>query len=157
MIQSAIGVGKTTVDSDHVETPNWLKNAIKEEFGTTFDPCPLRAKFDGLSINWQKSNFVNPPFSSKELWMMKAEKEMEKGNTTVMLMPFRLSNYFINRVILNKNVRLRILKNRVKFVGYQRAFPCHVCLVIYPGCEEHKQSSSDNYEYFELECITNKT
>lgn len=71
--------------NDSSKTPQWLLDM----FPGFFDPCPLNDKpeFDGLSIPWQKFNFVNPPFSNKKPWILKAIAEMELGNTTVMLLP----------------------------------------------------------------------
>ena len=47
-------------------TPPELMRALKKEFGFNFDPCPHpRPKnFDGLTCEWKKSNYVNPPFGS---------------------------------------------------------------------------------------------
>jgi len=68
---------------DKSPSPKWLLDLLQ----TFFDPCPLNPDFDGLLINWKKYNYVNPPYSNKRPWIEKAIKEMEKGNTTVMLLP----------------------------------------------------------------------
>jgi hypothetical protein len=48
-------------------TPPDLFERIQEEFGDLeFDPCPhpVPEGFDGLTCDWGKSNYVNPPFGS---------------------------------------------------------------------------------------------
>ena len=60
--------------SDNWETPKELYNSLNAEFDFDFDPCPINCKsFDGLEIDWGKSNFVNPPYSQKlkELFVKK--------------------------------------------------------------------------------------
>ena len=51
--------------SDHWKTPPEFYNKLDAEFHFNFDPCPLYAEFDGLNIEWQSSNYVNPPYSRK--------------------------------------------------------------------------------------------
>jgi len=51
--------------SDHWETPDKLYNELNKIFHFDFDPCPLHADFDGLTIDWGKMNFVNPPYSRR--------------------------------------------------------------------------------------------
>jgi hypothetical protein len=64
-------------------TPKWLYQL----FFDFFDPCPVNPIFDGLAIPWKIANYVNPPFDDKVPWIKKAIEEMDKGNTTVMLLP----------------------------------------------------------------------
>ena len=39
-------------NSNHWATPPELYNKLNDEFNFDFDPCPLNATFDGLSIEW---------------------------------------------------------------------------------------------------------
>ena len=70
--------------NDSYATPEWLFSVFKG----WFDPCPLNDKplFDGLSIDWKKYTYVNPPYSNPLPWVEKAIKEMKKGNLIVMLL-----------------------------------------------------------------------
>ena len=47
-------------------TPPDLYASLHAEFNFTFDPCPypLPAGFDGLTMPWGQSSYVNPPFGS---------------------------------------------------------------------------------------------
>ena len=54
-----------------------------------FDPCPLHSEFDGLSIEWGKNNFVNPPYGDLKTWINKAIKEARKNKNVILLIPSR--------------------------------------------------------------------
>lgn len=71
--------------NDSSKSPDW----ILDVFHDYFDPCPLNDKpeIDGLSIPWKRYNYVNPPYSDKKPWILKAIEEQKLGNTTVMLLP----------------------------------------------------------------------
>jgi hypothetical protein len=69
--------------SDLSPSPKW----ILDMFQDYFDVCPKNPEFDGLSINWKRFNYCNPPYSNKVPWIKKAIEEMKKGNTSVMLLP----------------------------------------------------------------------
>ncbi len=79
-------------------TPPMLMKELNEEFRFDFDPCPfpLPSGFDGLSIDWKESNFVNPPFGSiiqdgkkkgPTAWAKKSIEEFKKGKKVVMVYP----------------------------------------------------------------------
>lgn len=79
-------------------TPPELMDRLDSEFHFDFDPCPypLPDGFDGLTCEWGKSNYVNPPFGSiiqdgrkkgPTAWARKSIKEAKKGKRVVMVYP----------------------------------------------------------------------
>ena len=79
-------------------TPDDLMEQLNNEFKFDFDPCPYPKPndFDGLTNEWGKSNYVNPPFGSiihegkkkgATAWVRKAIKENEKGKDVVFVFP----------------------------------------------------------------------
>lgn len=79
-------------------TPKELYQSLDNEFHFTFDPAPYPRPegFDGLSIDWGNSNYVNPPFGSVVIdgkkmgptaWARKAITEYQKGKKVVMVYP----------------------------------------------------------------------
>jgi len=71
-----MGNKKPEENKFHVENKNdgkhyWLTppnvyDPLQSEFNFDFDPCPYPKpdNFDGLTCEWGKSNYVNPPFGS---------------------------------------------------------------------------------------------
>ena len=108
--------GKT---NDDWQTPDWLYNQLDDEFKFDFDPCPYQANFDGLSIEWGNSNFVNPPYSRtiKPKFIQKAYDESLKGRLSVLLIPSATGTKQFHELIL-PNAEVRFLKGRVNFKGY---------------------------------------
>ena len=79
-------------------TPPEVMEPLQTEFKFDFDPCPhpLPDGFDGLTCEWGKSNYVNPPFGSilhqgkkkgPTAWARKAIAEQKKGKDTVLVYP----------------------------------------------------------------------
>lgn len=79
-------------------TPPALMEQMQGEFNFDFDPCPYPKPddFDGLTCEWGKSNYVNPPFGSimhegkkkgPTAWVRKAISEQEKGKDVVIVFP----------------------------------------------------------------------
>ena len=79
-------------------TPKDLMKELNDEFNFDFDPCPYPKPndFDGLTNEWGKSNYVNPPFGSiihegkkkgATAWVRKAIAENEKGKDVVFVFP----------------------------------------------------------------------
>ena len=87
------------VDGKHYWlTPNDVMKELNDEFNFDFDPCPYPKPedFDGLTNEWGKSNYVNPPFGSiihegkkkgATAWVRKAIAENEKGKDVVFVFP----------------------------------------------------------------------
>ena len=114
---------------DDWETPKEFLNMIRAEFGAFSDPCPITFKeeysgnswypnFDGLKIDWQEINFINPPYNrkDKEAFIRKAFKESKKGKLCVMLLPVSTSTKIFHEIIY-PNAEIRFLKGRIKFKG----------------------------------------
>ena len=67
--------------SDQWATPKETYDALNAEFHFDFDPCPLaeEPEFDGLSVEWGRSTFCNPPYSKIKEWVAKAHAEATGG------------------------------------------------------------------------------
>jgi len=70
---------KTT---DNAPSPKWLLDFFKDYW----DPCPSVPAFNGLIVSWSKKNYVNPPYSNKVPWILKAIEESWKGNKSIMFL-----------------------------------------------------------------------
>ena len=86
-------------------TPPKLMSDLEAEFGPfDFDPCPYPKPegFDGLTCEWGRRNYVNPPFGSimhqglndkkpkkkgPTAWMRKAIDESNKGKFVLIVYP----------------------------------------------------------------------
>ncbi len=101
---------------DHWATPKAFYEKLDAEFRFDFDPCPLKADFDGLAIAWGKSNFVNPPYNrvDKPKFIQRAFEEWRKGNTCVLLIPASTSTEQFHELIL-PHAEVRFVKGRIKF------------------------------------------
>jgi hypothetical protein len=110
---------RNLIHSDNWATPKELYDNLDAEFNFDFDPCPLNSDFDGLKIEWGKSNFVNPPYSRKlkEAFVIKAAQESHKGKRCVLLLPVSTSTKLFHEYILPQAKLIRFLKGRVKFLG----------------------------------------
>jgi hypothetical protein len=79
-------------------TPPDVYDRLNSLHGFDFDPCPFPKPddFDGLTAEWGRSNYVNPPFGSiihegkkkgMTAWVRKAIAEQQKGKRVVMVYP----------------------------------------------------------------------
>jgi len=88
--------------------PPEIYDPLNKEFRFDFDPCPNpRPKdFDGLKIEWGKSNWVNPPFwAGITAWVKKAIEEQQKGKTSILILP--LDNWV--NLLLSNGAEIRTL------------------------------------------------
>lgn len=79
-------------------TPPELMDELMNRYQFNFDACPypLPSGFDGLTMDWGSSTYVNPPFGSiihqgkkkgPTAWARKAIAEAKRGNRVVMVYP----------------------------------------------------------------------
>jgi hypothetical protein len=103
---------------DNWETPKDFLDKIRDEFGDFFDPCPINADFDGLSIDWKEVNFVNPPYNRKlkEAFIFKAYCESKKNKTCILLLPVSTSTEIFHNFI-DRKAEVRFIRRRLKFKG----------------------------------------
>jgi hypothetical protein len=101
-------------------TPPDLYAALDAEFHFDFDPCPfpLHPGFDGLTCEWGRSNYVNPPFGSiihngkkkgPTAWVRKAIIEWQKGKRVILVYPIDKWVPMLLTAILGANGRVRNL------------------------------------------------
>ena len=107
-------------NDDNYATPPELYNELNQRFQFDFDPCPYNeGKINkcGLSIDWGKSNFVNPPYTRKlkEAFILKGIEEMKKGNLCVFLLPVSTSTKIFHEQILPNATNIEFIKGRIKF------------------------------------------
>lgn len=117
--------------SDNWKTPIDVYNKLNEEFNFDFDPCPLNDNpdFDGLSVEWGNSNFINPPYSNISAWCKKAYEESLKGKTCVMLIPSRTDTRYWHDYIM-KAKEIRFIKGRLKFGDSKNSAPFPSAIII---------------------------
>ena len=101
-------------------TPPELFEKLDKEFKFDFDPCPFPKpeNFDGLTCEWGKSNYVNPPFGSiihegkkkgPTAWVRKAITEWEKGKLVVLVYPIDKWVLMLLKAILGEHGEVRNL------------------------------------------------
>jgi len=107
---------------DHWETPQYVYDYLEAEYFAGypeyFDPCPLHADFDGLSVEWGAANYINPPYNrrDKEAFILKAYAESQKDKLCVMLIPASTETEIFHDIIV-PNAKVILIRRRVKFKG----------------------------------------
>jgi len=106
--------------SDDWATPEWLMGL----FEGWYDPCPLRADFDGLAIGEWDSNYrqhepngiyINPPYSNPLPWVRKAiETNHKYGTKIVMLLKHDSSTRWFSE-LKEAGARFLMIEGRLKY------------------------------------------
>ena len=91
---------KPSLNKDYTNSKFWIippeiYGPLNKEFGFDFDPCPYPFLEDGITKDWGKVNWVNPPFRRADAmnghgptaFVRKAIEEQKKGKTSVLILP----------------------------------------------------------------------
>ena len=108
--------------SDNWATPPAFYNALNKCLSFDFDPCPFLHnidEWDGLTTEWGKMNWVNPPYTQKlkEAFICKAVEELHKGKTSVCLIPASTSTKLFHETIAPNAELIMFPKGRIPFIG----------------------------------------
>ncbi|HEY5688553.1 MAG TPA: DNA N-6-adenine-methyltransferase [Yeosuana sp.] len=118
--------------TDHWSTPRSVFDKLDNEFDFNYDPCPLNADFDGLSMEWGERTFCNPPYSKLSKWIEKAYKESLKNKLIVLLIPSRTDTKAWHEYIM-KSTDIRFIKGRLKFGNAKHNAPFPSVIVVFDG------------------------
>jgi hypothetical protein len=113
------------------KTPDDLYDILNNEFNFDFDPCPENPKFNGLIVDWKKSNYVNPPYKNQKAWVVKAYLESLNDKICVMLLPARTDTKLFHDFIFKKAHEIRFIKGRLRFKQYTNSAPFPSMIVIF--------------------------
>ena len=96
-------------------------------------------KFDGLTENWDRYTWCNPPFDECRKWVQKAYGEQQRGNTSILLIPVRTeTSYWHEYILTNKNVDIHWIRKGPRFINPETMEPMGVfknalALVMFKG------------------------
>jgi len=115
---------------DSVRTPKFIVEPLLREFGVKafYDPAPYNINFqkgkdkDGLTTDWGKISFVNPPYSSVRPWFRKAVEEWQKNKTVIMFCKLTAIGSAYAKLYM-KGAERRVLSKKVPFPGYGGRLP----------------------------------
>jgi len=125
------------------KTPSGFYKQLDDEFHFDFDPCPLNPtpETDGLSIDWGKRCYINPPYGKAVRgWLEKALYEIKKGNTdiAVFLLPSYTDVKWFHEVVLPEATEIRFIKGRLKFGEHNNSAPFANVVVVF-SCHERSK------------------
>ena len=98
--------------SDNWATPKYIYDKYIES--GYFDPCPLNNCFNGLEIEWEDKNFINPPYSNIKAWVDKAIDQHKKGKECVLLIPARTDTKYFRKLV-DYGVEITFITGRLHF------------------------------------------
>lgn len=119
--------------NDLVQTPVALYRKLDDIYHFDFDPCPVNPNFDGLSVEWGKMNFVNPPYSEISKWLEKGVEEKKKGRTSLFLITARTNTKYWYNYIVQHAKQISFFERGICFQGFDKPLPIPLCLVLFDG------------------------
>lgn len=117
-------------------TPKRVYEQLNTIFSFDFDPCPPNPQYDGLSIDWRKSNYVNPPYGREiGLWLKKGFEESRKGKIVVMLIPSRTDTKWWHDYAMEAK-EIWFVRGRLKFDDQENSAPFPSAIVVFEKRED---------------------
>lgn len=127
-------------NSDLWATPQWLFDALDQEFGFTLDPCCtsesakckryFTPEDNGLVKDWSTEVvFMNPPYSECAAWMQKAYQSSLAGATVVCLVPARTDTRWWHGFAMKAEIRL--IKGRLRFGDAAQNAPFPSAIIVF--------------------------
>jgi hypothetical protein len=131
-------------DSDHVQTPLYIKERIFEKYGPFLDVCPYQSEKDYLNERWVGTVFCNPPYSNPIPFIKKGFWHWKDGNTCIFLLK-QHSTFFsaewVHNYILGKAL-IYPFNHRIQFQGYSEKARFSNLLVVFVAGETHESIKS---------------
>lgn len=143
-----------------IETPDWLKKQVIEEFGEFYDPCPVDPTEDGLATDWNQKMgetgsdcvYVNPPYTRGNIkkWVWKCYREHLSGcGPIILLIPsYTDTEYFHDCIYQKEGVEIRFFKGRIKFKGYTDGRASFASMLIIFGGASSGRSLAESHDPF---------
>ena len=90
--------------TDEWRAPQSLFDKLDKEFNFDSDPCPMKGKplKNGLSSEWGKRVFVNPPYSEIKEWVANGWA-MANYNKAIVVMLIPSRTWFLNPTKFNSS------------------------------------------------------
>jgi site-specific DNA-methyltransferase (adenine-specific) len=124
------------------QTPKAVYDTLDKEFHFDFDPCPHNPTFNGLTCEWGKSNFVNPPYGRQITdWIVKGCAQYLQGKTVVFLIPSRTDTRWWHQYIMVHATEIRFIKGRLKFDGSKNSAPFPSAIVVMKAITTSRRGS----------------
>jgi phage N-6-adenine-methyltransferase len=127
--------------TDEWSTPQWLFEALDQEFGFTLDACSTHENAkcgkhytrteDGLRQSWENEIvWMNPPYGRAiETWISRAHDAAEREQATVVcLIPARTDTRWWHRYVMKHEIRL--LRGRLRFGDAMASAPFPSAVVV---------------------------
>jgi site-specific DNA-methyltransferase (adenine-specific) len=113
-------------------TPKAVYDALDEEFGFTFDPCPLGGDEDGtasLFSDWKGQRvFCNPPYGPE---LRPFLERWHDADLAVYLIPARTDTRWFHEIVLPYASEIRFVRGRLKFGDAKNSAPFPSMLAIF--------------------------
>jgi len=114
--------------SDTHITPQRVYDLINEWWGynkeNMFDPCPVNADFDGLSVEWKSLNYINPPYKLLDKFVFKAMSEFIKHRkTSILLLPSKTDQLWFHNLCDFRYATILWILGRLRFENNKNNSP----------------------------------
>ena len=137
-------------EKDSVKTPKFILEYADRVLGKGWtDPCPYNPAFDknkdkdGLTTDWGKNSYCNPPYSEMKKWVLKGYTEYTKGSNVIMLV--KVSTLGTKYFRESPGARVVFFQGRIPFPGFKYLPKFPSCLLVWKA--GHPSSEYSFFDY----------